>query len=141
MTAPRWSWRRSLTALLRAAAPSPGAWGERVAARFLSRRGLRIIQRNFRVPSGEIDIVALDGETLVFVEVKTVLASGRGHGLDRIDPRKRRRLRRAAHAYLARSRLGIESWRVDAVTVEYSRTRLRRRVERIDWFQAHLPLD
>jgi putative endonuclease len=85
------------------AAP-PGSWGgvaEAAARLFLSARGLAIAATNFRCRQGEIDIVARDGETLVFAEVR--LRSNRrfGDGADSIDLRKQRRLVRAAEYYLA----------------------------------------
>jgi len=120
----------------------PGPWGERVAARFITRQGLRILERYFRVPAGEIDVVALDGQTVVFVEVKTSAVSSRARGLDRIGREKRRRIRRAAMIFLRRRRPGAVSWRVDAVVVEYRLDpRGRRRVESIDWYPALFPID
>lgn len=119
-----------------------GPWGEGVAARHLRRQGLRLLERNYRVRSGEIDLVALDGATLVFVEVKTFSAASRSRGIDRITPAKRRRLRCAARAYLAQRRPRVEGWRVDAVLVEFELTPRRgRRVRELSWYRAILDLD
>lgn len=70
-----------------------GDRGERVAAKYLKRKGMRILCRNYRVPRGEIDLIARDGGTLVFVEVKT-----RRTGLpaEAVNPEKQRRITRAA---------------------------------------------
>lgn len=78
-----------------------GTRAEQTAAAFLRGRGLRILARNYRVPQGEIDIIADDAGTLTFVEVR--MRSGPSHGgaLESIDRRKRRRILTAARHYLA----------------------------------------
>jgi len=78
-----------------------GTRAEKTAAAFLRGRGLRILARNYRVPQGEIDIIAEDAGTLTFVEVR--MRSGPSHGgaLESIDRRKRRRIVTAARHYLA----------------------------------------
>ena len=94
-----------------------GAQGEDLACAYLVRHGLRIIARNVRFRSGEIDIVARDGDALVFVEVR--LRSRMGDAAASIDRAKRGKIRRAAHCYLC-ARFG-DRWpacRYDAVTVE-----------------------
>jgi putative endonuclease len=77
-----------------------GRTGEDAACAYLSTLGLRIIRRNFRSPDGEIDIVAQDGETIVFVEVKTRDTRSFGSALSAVDARKRRRLRAVAADFL-----------------------------------------
>src|SRR5687767_14829531 len=82
-----------------------GALGERLAARHLERLGYEIVERNFRVGRGELDIIAADRRCLVFCEVKTRFAGGRGGPampLDAIDWRKQRRLRTLAREWLDR---------------------------------------
>ncbi len=79
---------------------STGKEGEDFAVRFLKKKGLKILERNFRTPIGEIDIVAKDGSTIVIVEVKTRKGLGRGHPLEAVDLRKQKRLRRLAQLYL-----------------------------------------
>ena len=76
-----------------------GGRGERAAARFLRRRGFRILLRGYRTTRGEIDLVARDGETLVFVEVKT---RSRGMPAEAVTPEKQRRLTLAALHFLKR---------------------------------------
>src|SRR5689334_703283 len=73
-----------------------GALAEAQAALYLERLGYRILTRNARLPGGEIDIVALDGRTLVFVEVKRRLRGSFGAALGAVDARKRTRLRALA---------------------------------------------
>ncbi len=88
--------------------PAPG-WrndrgrrAERRARRFLRRHGLRRVDENFHARRGEIDLVMLDGETLVFVEVRYRGGGSHVSGLESVDARKRARLVHAAGAFLAR---------------------------------------
>jgi putative endonuclease len=76
-----------------------GRLGERLAAEHLERRGCSIVARNHRTRHGEIDLIALDGDTMVFVEVKT--RRGRGDPWDALHDAKRVQVRRMAIAYLA----------------------------------------
>jgi putative endonuclease len=105
-----------------------GRRGEAIAARHLRRQGLRIVARNFRSKSGEIDIVAVDRDTLVFVEVKSAVSSGKGDPLMKIDPAKIRRILRTAALFRRRAGSGFESWRVDGVVVDFERNRRGRPV-------------
>lgn len=77
-----------------------GRRGEEAAARWLEARGMRILARCFRVRGGEIDLVARDGSTLVFVEVKSRSGLSFGRPSEAVDRRKRVRLVRAAALYL-----------------------------------------
>ncbi len=94
---------------------------EDAAVRWLSGRGLRVVARNFRVRSGEIDIIALDGGCLVFIEVRK-----RGHhrfpgAAASVDRRKRDRLIRTAQIYLQRHPLhAARPCRFDVVAYEPS---------------------
>jgi putative endonuclease len=95
-----------------------GARAEEVAARFLAAQGLEIIARNFRTRLGEIDVVARDGGTLVFVEVRLRTREDFGGALESIDERKQSRIARAANGYLG-ARGGREPpCRFDVITVE-----------------------
>jgi putative endonuclease len=78
-----------------------GAYGERVAARTLVDAGMRIIDRNWRCRAGEIDLVALDGGTVVFCEVKTRRGDEFGAPAESVRPSKVRRLRGLAAQWLA----------------------------------------
>jgi len=73
-----------------------GKSGEDRAAAFLQSRGYRILERNLRLPGGEIDLVCRDGRTLVFVEVKLRKSARFGNALSAVDARKRATLRRLA---------------------------------------------
>jgi len=77
-----------------------GTQFELIAAAWLRLRGLRLVERNYRCKLGELDLVMLDDELLVFVEVRYRAGSNYGSALDTIDHRKRQRLWRAAQHYL-----------------------------------------
>jgi putative endonuclease len=77
-----------------------GIRGEDLAERFLKKKGYRIVARNFKTPVGEIDIVADDGGTLVFVEVKTRGGDTFGRPFEAVDARKKEKLRKIALYYL-----------------------------------------
>ncbi|MHB8146812.1 MAG: YraN family protein [Vulcanimicrobiaceae bacterium] len=104
---------------------SKGLAGENRAIALLEAEGYRIIERNARVPGGEIDIVCLDGRTLVFVEVKQRLGRGFGSALGAVDGSKRERLRRAAADY-AQVVAPAARFRFDVVALDGNRARLHR---------------
>ena len=95
-----------------------GAQGEEIAARFLQGQGYRIIGRNFRFRrKGEIDIVAIEGEYLVFCEVK--MRTNDKYGLPEyaVTPLKQETIRRVAAAYLATHGIRDRPCRFDVVTI------------------------
>ena len=94
-----------------------GRIGEGAAVRFLRRRGLVILARNLRSRLGEIDLLARDGATLVFVEVKARRGGPGDPPEAAVDARKRARLTRLALGYLAARRLGERPCRFDVVGV------------------------
>jgi len=94
-----------------------GAEGERRAEALLRAERYTIVARNYRCPLGEIDLVALDHGTVVFVEVKTRTSAGHGSPLEAVDRRKQRQLQRAAQYYLATHRLVGRDARFDVVGV------------------------
>jgi putative endonuclease len=79
---------------------SLGDRGEEIAARFLKKSGLKILKRNYTSPSGEIDIIARDGDTVVFVEVKTRSDDQFGSPAEAVGERKQHKIRTAAMHYL-----------------------------------------
>jgi putative endonuclease len=96
---------------------SAGQRGEDSAARYLARRGYRIVQRNFRTAGGEIDLIAYDGRTLVFIEVKARADDAMGTPAAAVDERKQERIRRAAEWYCARYRMQDRAVRFDVVAI------------------------
>lgn len=75
--------------------------GERIAAEYLSRQGCVVLQHNWRCPHGEVDIIAQDGETVLFVEVKARHQIEYALPREAVDARKQQRLRRCAELYLS----------------------------------------
>ncbi len=97
-----------------------GRRGEELAARELTRRGYRLRARNWRCAAGEVDIVAEQGEWLVFVEVRTRRGNRFGSPEASITPAKQARLIQVAEAYLDAHHLSDVAWRIDVVAVEMS---------------------
>lgn len=98
--------------------PSAGNAAESAALAHLQAHGLQLLQRNARFRLGELDLVMRDGDTLVFVEVRLRNATAWGDGFDSVDRRKRRKLVRAAQAWLAgRPALADATCRFDVVAV------------------------
>lgn len=77
-----------------------GNWGEEQAAKFLKKKGCRVLARNWRCRLGEIDLIVEDGSCLCFVEVKLRKSDAYGRGAEFVDWRKQQRLRTAAQLYL-----------------------------------------
>lgn len=94
-----------------------GARGEEIAAGFLEKLNFRILQRNFRCRCGEVDIIARDGGTLVFVEVKTRRNASYGLPQLAVTPFKQRQISKAALTYLSKNSLMKEDARFDVVSV------------------------
>lgn len=94
-----------------------GLHGEGVAERYLASRGCRILDRRWRTPCGEIDLVAEDRGEVVFVEVKTRRGDAYGLPEDAVTARKRAHLRAVAAAYLSAKGLERRPFRIDIVSV------------------------
>ncbi len=109
-----------------------GAAGEELAARELARRGYVIHERNWRCAAGEIDLVAGQGESLVFVEVKTRRGDQFGAPEEAITPTKRAHLIAAAQTYLQERGLADGAWRIDIVAIELSQRGELARLEIIE---------
>ena len=94
-----------------------GRQGEQLAAEYLRRAGLRILDRNWRCPEGEIDIVAADRRSLVVCEVKTRSGVRYGTPLEAVSRQKRNRLRRLAVRWLVAHGVLFDEIRIDVVGV------------------------
>jgi putative endonuclease len=104
----------------RCRAPKPlGVRGEEAAARYLKRLGYQIVARGDRLKPGEIDLVAVDRRTVVFVEVKTRESADAGHPSEAVDAAKQRRLTRAAVTFLKRHGLLESPARFDVIAVTW----------------------
>jgi putative endonuclease len=102
-----------------------GIAGEQLAAEHLERLGYRILERNYRTRWGELDIVAFDGHTLAFCEVKTRRVGGRaGSALEAVGPGKQSQVRRIAGRWLVerRERPYADVLRFDAIGVSFDGT-------------------
>lgn len=111
---------KGLLQRLRAAAPRPGEVGEGIACRHLESRGLVVLARNFRCRAGEVDVVARDGDTTVFVEVKERTGVSHGQACDAVTLGKRRRIVRAARIYAAARGLSESPLRFDVVAIDWT---------------------
>ena len=95
-----------------------GAAGERAARGYLERKGYTILDTNFRCRYGEVDIVAQDGDCLVFLEVRTRRGRSYGSPEESITAKKEQRLIATAETY-RKSKAGLpEQWRIDLVAVD-----------------------
>lgn len=94
-----------------------GNEGERAAAAYLIERGYHVLERSFRCRGGEVDLIALDGATLVFVEVKLRRSLARGTPIEAVTTVKQGRVRKAAQVYLAYSGQVFTRTRFDVVSV------------------------
>jgi putative endonuclease len=97
-----------------------GTQGERITAEYLKARGYHILERNFRCKGGEVDLIALDGATLVFIEVKLRRSLTRGAPLQAVTPVKEARVRKAAQVYLAYCGSIFNRIRFDVVAIMMS---------------------
>jgi putative endonuclease len=97
-----------------------GIHAEQRAARYLQKRGLKILHRNFNCRFGEIDLIALDGdECLAFIEVRYRRSQRFGGALASVTARKQTRIRRAASLFISRQpRLALLACRFDVVAIE-----------------------
>jgi len=106
---------------------SVGSTGERLAAEYLTRAGYRLVASNFKVPvgrntrgvqvTGEIDLIALDGETLCFIEVKSRTSEAFAPAISSVDLRKQRQITRTARVYRRVFGITDMAFRFDVVTV------------------------
>ena len=96
-----------------------GIQGEQAASHFLSAKGWEIKDKNWHCARGELDIVASDRDSLIFVEVKTrrMAADAMDRVLESITPRKRERILATIYHYLAENELEDSNWRLDVVAV------------------------
>ncbi len=97
---------------------SLGRMGEAIAARYLEKQGYIILERNYRTPYGEIDIISLHRNCIVFVEVKARASSSLGPPEISITPRKAEHMRNAADYYIQQHLELNQDWRIDVVALQ-----------------------
>ena len=116
----------------RPASAAAGREGEEAACRYLRRKGYRILERNYRGPRYEVDLIACEGEILAFIEVKARKAARVALGADAVDARKQGRIVRAAEHYrLTHPETRPAVCRFDVVLVEIPEGAGRARVARL----------
>ena len=97
-----------------------GKRGEGLALKKVKRLGYKCIARNYRCPLGEIDLIAKDGDCLVFIEIKTRKGKSLGYAKEAVNERKKRQLTKAALAYMkAKDCVNVKS-RFDVVAINLS---------------------
>lgn len=111
-----------------------GMWGEQMAANYLEARGLAVVGRNIRTAYGEIDLVAMDGDELVFVEVKTRTNLGCGEPEEAVTKRKLGHLMQSVEAYLQELEVMPENVRIDVVAI----LRKSDQLFDVEWFKNAL---
>lgn len=106
-----------------------GDYGENIACKYLKNMGYKILERNYRIRGGEIDIVAKDKDTLVFVEVKTRYSHEYGLPEESITPWKIKALLKTARFYIQKIGWGDREYRLDFVGVDFADSRENPKIE------------
>lgn len=96
-----------------------GKEGERIAERYLIEKGYKLVERNYRCPTGELDLIVLDRRVVVFVEVKTRTSHAFGSPFEADEFRKQQRMIRAAQYFLTQKRLHQRDSRFDVVGISW----------------------
>jgi len=96
-----------------------GKEGERIAERFLKKKGYKLVERNYRCAAGEIDLILLDRRVIVFVEVKTRTGHGFGTPLEAVEFRKQRKMIHAGQYFLSAKGLHQREARFDVVGISW----------------------
>ena len=99
-----------------------GETAENMAVRLLNRRGLAVVDRNFRAKRGEVDIVCVDGDTLVFVEVRSSTTRYLKSPALTVTPRKQARIIAGANGYISAKRPQWDNCRFDVIAVHFEST-------------------
>lgn len=94
-----------------------GCWGEQIAEKYLIKKDYLIVARNFRCRLGEIDLIALDGKELVFIEVKTRQNQNYGLPCEAINASKIKHLKRTAAYYMAVNSVDFKDARLDVIEI------------------------
>ena len=96
-----------------------GKEGERIAERYLLKKGYKLVERNYRCPSGELDLIVLDRRVVVFVEVKTRTGHAFGTPFEAVEFRKQQKMTQAAQYFLAQKGLQQRDARFDVVGISW----------------------
>jgi putative endonuclease len=106
-----------------------GRLGENLAAEHLKNQGYSLIETNYRCPRGEIDIIAQEGECIVFTEVRTKTGNGFGTPEESVTSAKKKHLIESAYTYLEEKDKQQADWRIDFIAVELDRNNKPSRIE------------
>ena len=109
-----------------------GALGEKLAGNYLKKHGYKLLERNYHCREGEIDIVARQKDTLVFVEVRTKTGDSFGTPEESVTHAKKHKMVAAAFNYLRFHKHETEEWRIDLVAVELDQNGKATRIEIIE---------
>jgi len=101
-----------------------GKEGEDIATEFLSKKGYKILERNFNTKQGEIDIIAKEKEEYVFIEVKTRRNKEYGEPIDAIDKNKIKHLKKTISYYLYINKLENKFIRIDVIEIKYIKNKI-----------------
>lgn len=110
---------------------SVGNYGEHLACQYLKRQGYKILERNYRIRGGEIDIVAKEGDALVFIEVKTRWSHDFGLPVESMTSWKIRHLLKTARFYVQKIGWGDREYRLDFVGVDFAESKENPKIELI----------
>lgn len=94
-----------------------GKSGEEIATKYLAKKGYKIMERNFRCNQGEIDIIAMDGEEIVFIEVKTRRNKNYGLASEAVNKQKKKHLIKTIKYYIYIKNLEYEFIRIDIIEI------------------------
>lgn len=108
-----------------------GNYGEYLACEYLKEQGYKILERNYRIQGGEIDIVAKDGETLVFIEVKTRWSHEYGPPVESMTPWKIKALLKTARFYVQEISWGEREYRLDFIGIDFAENKDKPKIELI----------
>lgn len=108
-----------------------GSKGEEIACKYLQKQGYKILERNYRIRGGEIDIVAKEGDSLVFIEVKTRWSHDFGLPVESMTSWKIRHLLKTARFYIQKIKWGDRPYRLDFVSVDFADSREDPKIELI----------
>ena len=109
-----------------------GKWGEGKARIYLERKGVKILDSNFRTPYGELDLIGLEDSQVVFFEVKTRSSDAFGFGEQSITKKKQEHLIDSAEAYIQEHPHLGEDWRIDAIVIDGNPSRKKNIIR---WFK------
>jgi putative endonuclease len=96
-----------------------GKIGEDIAVKFLSRKGYKILKRNYRYGHGEIDIIAMDKDVLIFVEVRVKFSDKFGSPEDSVTIKKREQLKKIASAFIQMNEVNFSECRFDVIGITF----------------------